>query len=117
MIDSFSPRLDERRKAIIFFNGHFTKGGGKILYIDQDMPIINLLCAASKRLNMNAQRCFSVDGHEIDDSILIDNDDCLFFFVNYHGCEVIAFRGNFHGLVLRFFNQLFYQLGLYYELS
>ena len=43
--------------------------------------------------------------------------DGSFFFVCHQNSKVIAFRGDFYGLELRFFNQLFYQLGLYYEFS
>ena len=75
----FSPRLEERRKANVFVNGTYENNGGKTLYLPEEMSMAQLLNAAGRRLNMDAQRVFNSDGHEIDDLILIDSDDVLFF--------------------------------------
>jgi serine/threonine protein kinase len=77
--DGFSPRLEERRKANVFVNGTYSADGGRTLYVPEEMSMAQLLNAAGRRLNMNAQRVFNSDGHEVDDLILIDPDDVLFF--------------------------------------
>ena len=80
MFAGLSPRIEaERRKTLVYLNGHYDKDKGKILYVPDAMSMPQLLNAAGRRLNMNAQRVFNSDGREIDDLILIDPGDMLFF--------------------------------------
>jgi len=80
MFAGLSPRIEaERRKTLVYLNGHYDKASGKILYLPEEMSMPQLLNAAGRRLNMNAQRVFNSDGREIDDLILIDPGDMLFF--------------------------------------
>ncbi len=63
----------------IFVNGNFEQG--KILYIEPDWSLNDFLHAASQRLQLvpMAKRIFSVDGFEIDDCMMVEDNDVLFF--------------------------------------
>ena len=76
---SLTPRLDQRRRTRIFRNGEYDSAGGKTLYLEEDMTMPQLLNHASKRLGMSVSLCFNSDGMVVDDVILIENDDVLFF--------------------------------------
>ncbi len=63
----------------IFVNGNFENG--KTLYIEPDWTLNDFLNAASQRLELvpMAKRIFSVDGFEIDDCMMVEDNDVLFF--------------------------------------
>lgn len=62
----------------IFRNGNFENG--KTLHLEPDWTIQDFLNAASKRLELEstARRIFSIDGIEIDDCMMMEDDDIVF---------------------------------------
>ena len=66
----------------IFRNGNFENG--KKLHVDADWTFQDFLNAASKRLELGstAKRIFSVDGIEIDDCMMIEDDDIVFLSID-----------------------------------
>jgi len=71
------------RKCVhVHYNGNFEQG--KVLYMEPDWSYLDFLNAASQRLNMvpAAKRVFNADGVEIDDCMMIEDDDILFFSNN-----------------------------------
>jgi serine/threonine protein kinase len=71
----------------VFLNGDFEQG--KILHIEPDWTFHDFLHAASQRLNLvpTAKRVFSVDGVEIDDCMMVEDSDMLFFS---HGEDFVS---------------------------
>lgn len=68
-----------QRKCIqVAINGDFD--GGKVLYMEPDWTFHEFLNAASQRLDLisSANRVFNVDGVEIDDCMMIEDNDLLF---------------------------------------
>lgn len=63
----------------IYCNGDYDQS--KSLHIEPDWSFPDFLHAASQRLNLvpTAKRVFSVDGVEIDDCMMIEDSDALFF--------------------------------------
>eukprot|EP01038_Epipyxis_sp_PR26KG_P005993 gene5993-8251_t len=62
-------------------NGDFDHA--KVLYMEPDWTYLDLLHAASQRLDMvpAAKKVFNADGVEIDDCMMIEDDDILFFSI------------------------------------
>ncbi len=62
----------------IFRNGDFENG--KTLHLEPDWTFQDFLNAASKRLELEstARRIFSIDGIEIDDCMMMEDDDIVF---------------------------------------
>jgi hypothetical protein len=80
-----SPRFEEERRVCQAYQNGFYEHG-MTLYLPDEMTMAELLNAAGRRLNMNAQRVFNSDGHEITDLILIDPNDVLFFSSGENFC-------------------------------
>ena len=51
---------------------------GKVICFNSSHTIVDFLNMASHRLNMNAQRVFTVDGEEIFDTMMIQDEEQLF---------------------------------------
>lgn len=69
----------QKKCVSIHVNGEFEHG--KVIYIEPDWKYIDLLHAASQRLEVipSAKRIFNANGVEIDDCMMIEDDDILFF--------------------------------------
>lgn len=76
---------NEHRKCIsIGINGNFQGDHIKTLYMEPDWSFQDFLKASSQRLNLVplATRAFTVDGVEIDDCLMIEDNDILFLSNN-----------------------------------
>ena len=74
---------DTQRKCInIHRNGDFD--GGKTLYMEPDWSFPEFLSAASQRLDLRstANRLFNVDGVDIDDCMMIEDNDMVFLSID-----------------------------------
>eukprot|EP00618_Florenciella_parvula_P018126 CAMPEP_0119500978 /NCGR_PEP_ID=MMETSP1344-20130328/22950_1 /TAXON_ID=236787 /ORGANISM="Florenciella parvula, Strain CCMP2471" /LENGTH=437 /DNA_ID=CAMNT_0007537103 /DNA_START=336 /DNA_END=1646 /DNA_ORIENTATION=- len=78
-MDNFS--MIQQKKITVYRNGDFSKEGGQPLYVDTGWDIDQLLNAASQRLDLvpSAQRVFNSDGVELDDVMMVEDKEMLFF--------------------------------------
>ena len=74
--DDFKTETD-KKVVTVNVNGVFAEG--KKLYAELDWDLKHFLRSASQRLEISAQRVFNVSGVEIDDCMMIEDNDMLFF--------------------------------------
>ncbi|TYZ63652.1 hypothetical protein PybrP1_006785 [[Pythium] brassicae (nom. inval.)] len=78
-IDDFNEHAVQGKPIRAYKNGHFENP--KVLFVQHHWTWDEFLCAASQRLEMvpMASRVFNADGAEIDDIMVIEENDMLFF--------------------------------------
>jgi serine/threonine protein kinase len=76
--DDFKHESKDKKIVTVNINGVFNEG--KTLYVELDWELESVLQSASQRLEIPpARRIFNADGVEINDSMMIEDDDILFF--------------------------------------
>lgn len=91
--EDFVVTKNDKKCVKVNINGDFENG--KVLYVEPDWSILELVNAASQRLDMMpaAKRVFNGDGHEIDDCMMIEDDDLLFLSITEDFINPISLAG------------------------